>query len=125
MALVNEPSQARHLPPTAKASSSSRLPYLDYLKVFLTFTVIIHHCFYIFDAGWFPYYGEWLAGDKEWMATGLLSWTVMQFNQSYFMGLFFFISGLLALPSLSRKGLNHTLLTEPLVSSCLPSPLTY
>lgn len=76
--------------------------YLDWLRTFLTATVVIHHCFYIYRFGWWPYYGEWLAVKND--VTSLVCWTVLAFNQAYFMGLFFFISGLCAPPSLLKRG---------------------
>jgi hypothetical protein len=107
--LLSEP--AGCLPPSSYAPqehqnlpASNRLFYLDYLKVFLTFTVVVHHCVIIHADGFYPYYGEWRAWKDQTQVSVLISWAVLQFNQSYFMGLFFFISGLVAVPSLERKG---------------------
>ena len=76
----------------------NRLYYLDNLKVFLIFLVIIHHVGQAYGAtggAWFyAYPGERIKG---------LSY-LFGFNASFFMGLFFFISGYFFPGSFDRHG---------------------
>jgi hypothetical protein len=62
--------------------------------------VVVHHCFWVVAVGWFPFYD--LKGVDS--PTTILSFMILSGNQAYFMGLFFFLSGLVTGPSLLRKG---------------------
>lgn len=77
-----------------------RLVYLDRLKVFMTVLVVLHHTAITYGGagGW--YYYEHQNND---VANALLTmFTVV--NQSFFMGLFFFISGYVTPASYDRQG---------------------
>lgn len=78
----------------------NKIFYLDNLKVFLTMLVILHHVAITYgaDGGWF--YREITTTV---MPDTLLLTIFAAFNQSFFMGLFFFISGYFLLPSLRKK----------------------
>jgi glucans biosynthesis protein C len=76
-----------------------RLLYLDNLKIFLIFLVIMHHV----GQGYGPTGGWWF-----YMSSGTekLEWMGRFFcvNASFFMGLFFMISGYFFAPSFEKKG---------------------
>jgi glucans biosynthesis protein C len=80
-----------------------RLYYLDHLRVILTVLVLLHHTAITYGAD-----GSWVYEDVE--PTNGLSITAIiltlftAINQSFFMGLFFFLSGYFTLPSYERKG---------------------
>jgi glucan biosynthesis protein C len=77
-----------------------RLIYLDRLKVFMTVLVVLHHTSIVYggSGSWFYYEHQ-----DNIAATALLS-TFTAVNQSFFMGLFFFISGFVTPASYDRKG---------------------
>lgn len=79
-----------------------RLYYLDYLRVFLTILVITHHTAIAYGAG-----GSWIFVDvdsSELTVSGILLTIFTAVNQSFFMGLFFFLSGYFTPGSYDRKG---------------------
>ncbi|MBP1932209.1 acyltransferase family protein [Ammoniphilus resinae] len=79
-----------------------RLYYLDYLRVLLTVLVILHHTAIAYGAG-----GSWIYVDvdqSELTFTGILLTLFTAINQSFFMGLFFFLSGYFTPGSYDRKG---------------------
>lgn len=81
-------------------SRTNHIHYLDHIKLLLTILVVLHHTFITYGApgGW--YYRE--------PATGLAALVPMTFfvsvNQSFFMGLFFFLAACFIEPSIERKG---------------------
>ncbi len=77
-----------------------RLIYLDRLKVFLTVLVILHHTAITYGGSgdWFYYEQR----DNVVVNTLLTMFTAV--NQSFFMGLFFFISGFVTPASYDRHG---------------------
>lgn len=77
-----------------------RLIYLDRLKVLLTILVILHHTSIIYGGagGWFYY------EHQDNIAAGALLSTFTAVNQTFFMGLFFFISGYVTPASYDRHG---------------------
>ena len=85
----------------AKATSSSRLFFVDNLKVALIILVVLHHLAVIYGANTAFYYVEPAYQD-------ILAFFVLLifqlFNQAYFMGLFFLISGYFTPGSFDRKG---------------------
>ncbi|RXT03797.1 acyltransferase family protein [Ammoniphilus sp. CFH 90114] len=81
---------------------ANRLYYLDYLRVFLTFLVILHHTAIAYGAG-----GSWIYVDvdqSELTITSILLTLFTAVNQSFFMGLFFFLSGYFTPGAFDRKG---------------------
>ncbi|NOT77310.1 MAG: acyltransferase family protein [Cyclobacteriaceae bacterium] len=74
--------------------------YIDNLRVFMTFLVILHHTAITYGApgGW--YYNEKADG----LASGLLLTVFVSTNQSFFMGMFFLLSSYFVPASLDRKG---------------------
>ena len=81
-------------------SASSRLFYIDKLRFSLTVLVVLHHCFVVVRSYWKPFYGPWQIDS----ATHIVADMFLTGNQAYFMGLFFFMAGLVTGPSLKRKG---------------------
>jgi hypothetical protein len=77
-----------------------RIYYIDWLRTWLTLLVVIHHCFWVVLAGWIPFTRPWNPDT----ATLVISYIICAGDQAYFMGLFFFLSGLVTGPSLKRKG---------------------
>ncbi|MFD0674422.1 acyltransferase [Cohnella sp. GCM10027633] len=77
-----------------------RLIYLDRLKVLLTVLVVLHHTAITYggSGGWFYYEHR----DNVVVNTLLTMFTAV--NQSFFMGLFFFISGFVTPASYDRNG---------------------
>ncbi len=91
----------------------SRLYYLDNLKVLLIFLVIIHHvgqAYGLTGGAWFYSY----PGDRV-KSLELL----FVFNASYFMGLFFFISGYFLPSSFDRHGARK-FITDKLIRFGIP-----
>lgn len=80
--------------------NSQRLIYLDRLKVWLTVLVVLHHTAITYggEGGW--YYYE----HRSNMLTEAVLTLFTAVNQSFFMGLFFFISGYVTPASYDRKG---------------------
>lgn len=78
-----------------------RNAYIDNIKVFLISLVILHHWAITYGApgGWYFYDSDGL-GEIPFLLLTLFVAT----NQSFFMGMFFFISALFISSSLSRKG---------------------
>lgn len=81
-------------------NSQSRLWYIDNLRIFLVSLVVLHHLAITYGAPGSWYYNESQAGMPEIVPLALFVAT----NQSFFMGMFFFISAFFILPSLLRKG---------------------
>lgn len=73
--------------------------WISSLRVFLTQMVLLVHSFVILTGIWPPVSAITL--DSK--SLKIIS-IVNQFNQAYYMGLFFFISGLFAVPSLDKHG---------------------
>jgi hypothetical protein len=106
----------------------TRIYYIDKLRLWLTILVIIHHCFFIVMFGWSPYYRP----RQIYTANVLVSYLFLSANQAYFMGLFFFLAGLVFGPSLKRKGMKVfvkdrfiRLIVPALVYTFVLSPLLY
>lgn len=80
--------------------SQSRLWYVDNLRIFLISLVVLHHLAITYGApgGW--YYNESQADVPEIIPLAMF----VASNQSFFMGMFFFISAFFIFPSLIRKG---------------------
>lgn len=81
-------------------NTSTRLWYIDNLRIFLISLVVLHHLSITYGAPGDWYYNETEAGFPEIIPLLLFVLT----NQSFFMGMFFFISAFFILPSLKRKG---------------------
>lgn len=96
-----------------------RLFYLDNLKIVLIFLVILHHV----GQGYGPSGGWWFyiasQPDKlEWMGR------FFSVNASFFMGLFFMISGYFFAPSFDKKGFKKFTI-DKLVRYCIPLIFAY
>ena len=83
-----------------KTNSTSRLFYIDNLRIFLISLVVLHHFAITYGAPGDWYYNESQAGVYEAVPMAMFVAT----NQSFFMGMFFFISAFFVVPSLKRKG---------------------
>lgn len=99
--------------------NKSRLLYLDNLKIFLIFLVILHHV----GQGYGPSGGWWFYMTSqpeklEWMGR---FFTV---NASFFMGLFFMISGFFFAPSFDKKGFKKYT-TDKLIRYGIPLVFVY
>ena len=98
---------------TEDMTDTSRLHYLDNLKVLLIFLVIVHHAGQAYGSTG----GVWLysyPGDRV-QSLGLL----FRFDASFFMGLFFFISGYFFPPSFDRHG-ARTFVQDKLIRFGIP-----
>ena len=93
-----------HAPPKVK----SRNPALDRARTFLTLVVLIHHAVIPYT-----YFGHTDA--KSWIGFDI----VVLATDSFFMAMFFFLSGLFVWPGIARKGpLNY--LSDRLLRLALP-----
>lgn len=87
-------------------TDQKRIYFLDNLKVFLIILVILHHVGQAYGStggGWFYSY----PGERV-RAMGMFFW----FNASFFMGLFFFISGYLFPSSYDRHGARKFIINK-------------
>ncbi|KAJ3373184.1 hypothetical protein GGF31_001176 [Allomyces arbusculus] len=99
------PAPAVHAPIPAAAVPRMRVHYIDWIRLWLTVMVVWHHCILINVAGWWPLDKSWNVDAGSIIAGSVL----LLFDQGFFMGLFFFMSGLFAGPSLARKGVTRFL----------------
>ncbi|WP_121809379.1 acyltransferase family protein [Mucilaginibacter kameinonensis] len=96
MQLSNTPSAKN----TVKYEATSKLLYIDNLKIALTILVVLHHAFITYGAP-----GGWYFADKTTHTAALIPMTLfVAVNQSFFMGFFFFISAYFTASSLEKKG---------------------
>ncbi|WP_166242905.1 acyltransferase family protein [Paenibacillus turpanensis] len=78
----------------------NRLIYLDRIKVLMTALVVLHHTAIMYGGSGSWYYYE----NQNFGASAILLTLFTVTNQSFFMGLFFFISGYVTPASFDRKG---------------------
>lgn len=98
---------------------SKRLYYLDNLKVFLTFLVIVHHAGQAYGpTGGFWQYKSSLNENVPWLGS------FYSVNAAFFMGLFFMISGYFLPGSFDRKG-NKEFIKDKLVRYGFPVLLVF
>lgn len=84
----------------ANLISSGRHYFLDYVRVFLTFLVVLHH-WAIANGG--P--GDWYVTDSNLNEKGAIVLSIfVAVNQAFFMGLFFFISAYLTEAAYEKNG---------------------
>jgi hypothetical protein len=86
-------------PTRISSGAKPRTYYIDWLRVFLTVMVVVHHCVCTYQSSW----AAW-ATRKGDIALQQLSEFFVNGNQAYFMTLFFFISGIYVPGSYKRKG---------------------
>jgi glucan biosynthesis protein C len=85
----------------AKVATSSRMFFVDNLRVFLTILVVLHHLSITYGAD-----GSWFFVERPTTEiAGILLTLFVILNQFYFMGLFFLISGYFIPASVDRKGI--------------------
>jgi len=108
-ALAQRPPQLlaqQHSDPPPAAARPPRAVYLDNLKVLLTAIVVNHHSMMALGAP-----GGWFCSIAQYRSSfGLVAMSINQVSQSYFMCLFFFISGLFTPGSYDKaiaKGLGR------------------
>jgi glucans biosynthesis protein C len=101
-------------------NTPSRLWYIDNLRIFLISLVVLHHLSITYGAPGDWYYKETEAGFPEIIPMLMFVLT----NQSFFMGMFFFISAFFILPSLKRKGTGK-FLKDRIVRLGIPLLLFY
>ena len=115
---VRDDKDVTETPISSPPSKKPRIYYIDRLRTWLTLLVVIHHCFWVVVAGWTPFYRPWQADT----ATLVISYMVLSADQAYFMGLFFFLAGLVTGPSLKRKG-AHVFLKDRFYRLMIPAIL--
>ncbi len=77
-----------------------KIVYIDRLKVILTVLVVLHHSFVTYGAP-----GGWYYLQKSTLTGALAPMTMfVSVNQSFFMGMFFFLSAYFIGPSYDKKG---------------------
>ncbi|HYQ57363.1 MAG TPA: acyltransferase family protein [Draconibacterium sp.] len=101
-------------------SSTSRLFYIDNLRIFLICLVVLLHFNITYGAPGDWYYNESEAGMPEMIIQAMFNIT----NQAFFMGMFFFISAYFAAASLKRKT-NVRFLKDRLVRLGIPLLVFY
>lgn len=101
-------------------SGKKRLYYIDNLRIFLISLVVLHHFAITYGApgGW--YYNESEAGFPSVVPLSMFVAT----NQSFFMGMFFFVSAFFIFPSLNRKG-TKKFVADRLVRLGIPTVVFY
>jgi hypothetical protein len=86
--------------------SSTKINYIDNIRVLLTILVILHHTCITYGAP-----GGWYFYDKSTNETALIFMTFfVAVNQSFFMGFFFFLAALFTEPSYIKKGASKFML---------------
>src|SRR5512136_747712 len=112
-----------------QAKATTRLLFIDNIRVFLTILVILHHTMIIYAAS--GNWGLYMEGRQDDITKALGGW-FCAVNQAYFMSLFLLISAYFVPGSYDRKGAGQFLkdrlirLGIPLiVYSWIISPLTY
>ncbi len=112
-----------------QAKATSRLPFIDNIRVFLTILVVLHHLMIIYagSGSW----GLYTEGRQDTISAVLGTWFCAA-NQAYFMGFFLLIAAYFVPSSYDRKGAwlffkdRLIRLGIPLiVYSWIISPLTY
>lgn len=80
--------------------SVNKINYIDHIKVVLTILVILHHTFITYGAP-----GGWYYSEKTQLEGAKIPMTMfVAVNQSFFMGMFFFLSALFIPTSFDKKG---------------------
>lgn len=100
--------------------SSSRLYYIDNIRIFLTALVVLFHLITAYGAPGSWYYVESTAEFPLIIPMSMYIAT----NQAFFMGLFFLISSFFLLPSLNRKGTTR-FVKERLIRLGIPLVVFY
>lgn len=101
-------------PPHPVAPARPRLAYIDNLRIFLTALVVIHHAAVTY--GNIPAWYYYEAAED---ASGTALDVLVIFNQTFFMGFFFMISGFFVPASFDRKGAG-TFMRDRLVRLGIP-----
>lgn len=79
----------------------NRLYFIDNLRIFLISLVVLHHLSITYGAP-----GDWYYNEAEVGFPAVLPMLMfVAANQSFFMGMFFFVSAFFLVPSLNRKGI--------------------
>jgi hypothetical protein len=88
--------------PSTLSQQKKQVQYINNIKIFLTFVVILHHCVSDFG-GWWPGLLSLSSNAMNW---GVITLNIfMATNASYFMNAFFFYSGFFVSKSMDKKGL--------------------
>ena len=95
-------------------ANANRLSYLDNVKVFLTVLVIFHHAGQAYGQG-----GGWAYMPSNPAETLPWIWHFFSTNASFFMGLYFLISGYFVPRSYDRHG-GRTFVRKKLVRLGIP-----
>jgi len=103
-------------PQRVPSGQKPRTYYVDWLRVFLTVIVVVHHCILTYGSSWTAW-----ATRKGDLPLQQLTEFFINANQAWFMTLFFFISGIYVPGSYKRKGTWQFLLdrTIRLMIPCL------
>jgi len=88
-----------------QSKATSRLLFVDNIRVFLTILVLLHHLMIIYAGTGGFYYKE---GRQDFITSAFGGW-FCQVNQAYFMGLFLLISAYFVPGSYDRKGAGRFL----------------
>jgi len=100
-----ERTQAQPVAAGARASTGSRLLFIDNIRVMLTIQVVLFHLLIIYAGT-----GSWMYRDgREDFVTGALGAWLITVSQAYFMGLFLLISAYFVPGSFDRKGAGRFL----------------
>ena len=92
--------------PVTREAKPERLLFIDNIRIFLTVLVILHHLMVIYAGS-----GSWIYNEnRQDGLTSMLGEWFCSLNQSYFMGLFLFISAYFVPGSYDRKGAGRFLM---------------
>ncbi len=98
---LRQPVEPEAEKPSRSAVAKPRFYYIDWLRFYLTAVVVCFHVALAIVSGWTPLFADYSPRDET---TKLLQRMFSNFYQSFFMGLFFFISGYFVPSSYRRKG---------------------
>jgi glucans biosynthesis protein C len=91
-------------PAPAKPRQGGRMAYIDWIRLTLTVTVVVHHCVYNFY-GNSPWLGISHPLPADELTDGaIVAYAFIRIDAAYFMSLFYFLSGFFTPHSLARKG---------------------
>lgn len=107
--------QPRAVPLSVPKAKAGRLLYIDNIRVFLTVLVILHHLMIVYSGN-----GSWIYNENlQDAVTSTVGRWFCSVNQSFFMGLFLFISAYFVPGSYDRKGPGR-FLVERLIRLGIP-----
>ncbi|KAJ3093312.1 hypothetical protein HDU96_002383 [Phlyctochytrium bullatum] len=114
---LTDPESPLHIIPELKPPPT-RYHWVDKLKIFLTAKVVVVHCIFTLMSHMWPLYSA-VPVDA---GTYIFGVVLLRFNQAFFMGLFYFLSGFFVTRSYNKKG-PRGFLVERAIRLLAPIPV--